>query len=151
MGLQIRQREREGIAILDLDGRITVGEEATALRDRLREITAAGVRGALLNLQNVDYIDSTGLGAMVVCFTTLRKAGGTLKLLNLNRPREVLRQAYTFFADHCIQMHYGLEMPPLERLALLPPGSRAVIEATPQTEEQARELVEKLWVACGRD
>ena len=85
MSLAIRQRDREGIAILDLDGRITVGEEATALRDRLRDMTAAGLRQVLLNLQNVDYIDSTGLGAMVVCFTSLRKAGGALKLLNLNR------------------------------------------------------------------
>ena len=85
MSLDIQQREREGITVLDLSGRITVGEEAGALRDRLNEAVAAGVRNIILNLGEVEYIDSTGLGALVVCFTTLRKLGGKLKLENLNR------------------------------------------------------------------
>ncbi len=85
MALEIQQREREGIAILDLKGRITVGDEATAVREKLRELAAAGVRNVILNLRDVDYIDSTGLGALVVCFTSLRKAGGKLKLESLNR------------------------------------------------------------------
>jgi anti-sigma B factor antagonist len=85
VSLEIRQREREGIVVLDLNGRITVGEEAAEVRDKLRELSAAGARDFLLNLQDVDYIDSTGLGALVVCFTSLRKTGGRLKLENLNR------------------------------------------------------------------
>jgi anti-anti-sigma factor len=85
VSLAIEQREREGIIIFDLNGRITVGDEATALRERLHEMAAAGSRNFVLNLENVDYIDSTGLGAMVVCFTSLRKLGGKLKLENLNR------------------------------------------------------------------
>lgn len=85
MPLEIQQREREGIALLDLTGRITVGEEATMLRGRLRELAAAGPRNVILNLAGVDYIDSTGLGVMVVGFTALRRAGGKLKLENLNR------------------------------------------------------------------
>ncbi|MGE5570017.1 MAG: STAS domain-containing protein [Rhodospirillales bacterium] len=85
MSLAIEQREREGIIIFDLKGRITVGEEATMLRERLRELAAAGARKFILNLEGVDYIDSTGLGTLVVCFTSLRKLGGKLKLQNLNR------------------------------------------------------------------
>jgi anti-sigma B factor antagonist len=85
VSLGIEQREREGVVIFDLSGRITVGDEATMLREKLRELAAAGSRDFILNLQNVDYIDSTGLGAMVVCFTSMRKLGGKLKLQNLNR------------------------------------------------------------------
>ncbi len=85
MSLEIEQRQREGIIILDLKGRITVGDESAELRTRIRELIAAGVREVLLNLSDVDYIDSTGLGAMVICFTSLRKQGGRLKLENLNR------------------------------------------------------------------
>lgn len=85
MSLEIAQREKEGILIFDLDGRITAGEEAAGLRERLREAAGAGRRNVLLNLEKIDYIDSTGLGALVVCYTSLRKAGGTLKLTNLSR------------------------------------------------------------------
>jgi len=85
MALEIQTREREGIAILDLKGRITVGPEATALREKVSELSAAGKRNMTLNLEGIDYIDSTGLGALVICATSLRKNGGALKLLNLNR------------------------------------------------------------------
>jgi anti-sigma B factor antagonist len=85
MSLDISQREREGVQILELSGRITAGEEATTLRERLRGMAEAGQVRVVLNLQEVDYIDSTGLGGLVICFTTLRKAGGALKLLNLSR------------------------------------------------------------------
>lgn len=85
MSLEILQREREEIVVLDLNGRITVGEEAGTLRAKLRELAAAGRRNFILNLQEVDYIDSTGLGAMVVCFTSVGRLGGKLKLENLNR------------------------------------------------------------------
>lgn len=85
MALEIQQREREGIQILDLSGRITVGEEAGKLREILRQMAAAGPAKVILNLEKVDYIDSTGLGALVVGYTRLRKAGGMLKLANLSR------------------------------------------------------------------
>lgn len=85
MSLEIRQREREGIVILDLAGRITVGEEAGRLRESLRELAAAGKVKVILNLAEVDYIDSTGLGALVMGYTSLAKAGGRLKLANLSR------------------------------------------------------------------
>jgi anti-sigma B factor antagonist len=85
MSLDIQQTDREGITILELKGRITVGPEATALRDRIASLAKAGTVNIILNLQHVAYIDSTGLGALVMCGTTLRKQGGSVKLLNLNR------------------------------------------------------------------
>ncbi len=85
MTLEIVQRETEGVVILDVKGRLTVGDSATALREYLRELAAAGKPNVVLNLAEVDYIDSTGLGSLVVAYTTLRKADGHLRLLNLNR------------------------------------------------------------------
>jgi anti-sigma B factor antagonist len=85
MSLDIQQREHEGIAILDLKGRITMGQEAGELREKVSSLAAAGSINIIVNLAHVDYIDSTGLGAIVMCSTTVRKAGGTLKLENLNR------------------------------------------------------------------
>jgi anti-sigma B factor antagonist len=85
MALDIQQREREGVTILDLKGRVTVGPEATALREKVAALRDAGTAKTVLNLEHVDYIDSTGLGALVIVATTARKNGGNVKLLNLNR------------------------------------------------------------------
>ena len=85
MALEINRKEREGVTILDMKGRITVGPEATALREAVAAAVADNVRQLVFNLAQVDFIDSTGLGAVVMCSTTLRKAGGSVKLLNLNR------------------------------------------------------------------
>ena len=85
MALEIHQKEHEGVTILDMKGRVTVGPEATALREAVAAVIAAGLRNLVLNLEQVDFIDSTGLGALVMCSTSMRKAGGTVKLLNLSR------------------------------------------------------------------
>ncbi|HLK48392.1 MAG TPA: STAS domain-containing protein [Bryobacteraceae bacterium] len=85
MALDITQREREGVTILDLKGRLTVGHEATAFRERISALNQANVSNVVINLEAVDYIDSTGLGALVMSATTLRKNGGNMKLLHLNR------------------------------------------------------------------
>ncbi|MGA3098847.1 MAG: STAS domain-containing protein [Bryobacteraceae bacterium] len=85
MALDIQQRERESITILDLNGRVTVGPEATALREKVAELCAAQTRNLVLDLAGADYIDSTGLGALVMCATSLRRSGGNVKLLHLNR------------------------------------------------------------------
>jgi anti-sigma B factor antagonist len=85
MSLEIQQHEREGITIFDLKGRITVGPEASALREKVGALAGSGSPRAVLNLQHVDYIDSTGLGALVIVATSMRKNGGNVKLLNLNR------------------------------------------------------------------
>ncbi|MCC6862300.1 MAG: STAS domain-containing protein [Bryobacterales bacterium] len=85
MSLEIHTREREGVVLADLKGRITAGEEASRLRELLRGLVAGGGRNVVLNLAEVDYIDSTGLGALVMCHNSTAKAGGTLKLVNLNQ------------------------------------------------------------------
>jgi anti-sigma B factor antagonist len=85
MSLEIQQQEREGITVLEMKGRITLGKEATALREKVAELIAGATRNLVFNLAGVDYIDSTGLGALVMCVTTVRKAGGNVKLVNLNK------------------------------------------------------------------
>jgi anti-sigma B factor antagonist len=85
MNLEIQRREREGIVVLDLKGRLTVGEAAGKLRETTSNEATAGNKNAVLNLKEVEYIDSTGLGAMVICYTSLQKMGGALKLCNLNK------------------------------------------------------------------
>lgn len=85
MALDIEQREREGIIILDLKGRLIVGEPVAALREKIRELCERSSANIILNMAGVDYIDSTGLGGLVISYTSLKKSGGQLKLLNLNR------------------------------------------------------------------
>ena len=84
MSLDIRETEREGIAILHLKGRLTVGE-ASSIREKVTEVLAAGKKNVIFDLGQVDYIDSTGLGSMVICYTTIKKQGGALKLVNPNK------------------------------------------------------------------
>ena len=85
VNLEIHKREKEGVAILDMNGRLIVGEPATRMRETINQEVSQGSTKIILNLEEVDYIDSTGLGCMVICYTTLQKAGGTVKLLKLNR------------------------------------------------------------------
>ena len=85
MALDIQQREKEGITVLEMKGRVTLGPEATALREKVSGLNAADMRNLVFNMADVDYVDSTGLGALVMCATTLRKNGGNVKLVNLNR------------------------------------------------------------------
>lgn len=85
INFEIRKREREGIVILDMKGRLVVGDPSVRLREAINQDVAQGRTNIILNLEEVDYIDSTGLGCMVICYTTLQKASGALKLLKLNR------------------------------------------------------------------
>ena len=85
MSLEIQQHEREGVTVLEMKGRITLGKEATSMREKVAELISGDVRNLVFNLAGVDYIDSTGLGALVMCVTTMRKAAGNVKLVNLNR------------------------------------------------------------------
>ena len=85
MSLDINEREREGITILDMKGRLVVGESVSSLREKVRELADAGAVNVILNLEHVDYIDSTGLGGLVISYTTLKKAGGALKILKLSQ------------------------------------------------------------------
>jgi anti-sigma B factor antagonist len=83
--LEIQRREKEGITILDLKGRLVVGQPSGLLREKMNEEVVQSITQVILNLEHVDYIDSTGLGTMVICYTTLQRSGGGLKLVNLNR------------------------------------------------------------------
>jgi anti-sigma B factor antagonist len=82
--LEIGSHEHEGVKVLDLSGKLTAGG-ASDLRERVNAETAAGHLQQILNLKEVELIDSTGLGAMVICYMSVKKAGGGLKLANLNR------------------------------------------------------------------
>jgi anti-anti-sigma factor len=84
MSLDIHESSREDISILTLKGRLTVGE-SNSVREAIQGLTAAGKTKVVLDLSHVDYIDSTGLGAMVICYTSLKKAGGAMKLVNPNK------------------------------------------------------------------
>ncbi len=85
MALDITQREREGITILDLKGRLIAGKEATTFREKISALNQGGGQKLVLNLEGVDYIDSTGLGALVMCATSLQRNSGNMKLVHLNR------------------------------------------------------------------
>jgi anti-sigma B factor antagonist len=85
MALDITQHERESVIVLNMKGRITVGNEATALREKMAQLTAAEQRNLVFDLAGIDFIDSTGLGALVMCVTSMRKAGGNVKLVHLNK------------------------------------------------------------------
>lgn len=85
MGLDLQQREREGIVILDMKGRVTLGQEASTLRDMVERLDTQDKNRLILNMAQVDYVDSSGLGTLVMVSSNLKKRGGAVKLLNLNR------------------------------------------------------------------
>ena len=100
MSLKSSTRQIDGITVLDLSGRITLGEGSVVLRDTIREILGKGEKKILLNLGDVTYIDSSGIGELVSAFTAVRKEGGELKLLNLTKKVHDLLQItklYTVF------------------------------------------------------
>jgi anti-sigma B factor antagonist len=78
-------RKVEGVHIIDLSGRITIGEGTVILRDAVRSLLQRGEKKILLNLADVSYIDSSGIGELVSSFTTFSNQGGKLKLLNLTK------------------------------------------------------------------
>ena len=93
-------REVGGVAVVDLNGRITLGEGSVVLRDQVRDLLAKGQKKILLNMGEVSYIDSSGIGELVSAFTTVRNQGGELKLLNLTKKVHDLLQItklYTVF------------------------------------------------------
>ncbi len=85
MSMTITQRQLDDVVMLDLAGRITIGEGAIILRERIQKMLNAGDRKFLLSLADVDYIDSSGLGELVSSFTKVKNQDGDLKLLQLTR------------------------------------------------------------------
>jgi len=100
MSMKVQTRQVDGVTILDLSGRITLGEGSVILKDVVRELLSKGQKKILLNLGDVNYIDSSGIGELVSAFTTVRNQGGELKLLNLTKKVHDLLQItklYTVF------------------------------------------------------
>jgi len=100
VSMKVTTRIVDGVAILDLSGRITLGEGSVQLRDAIRDLVAQGQKNILLNLSEVNYIDSSGIGELVSAFTSVKNQGGQLKLLNLTKKVHDLLQItklYTVF------------------------------------------------------
>ena len=100
MALSISTRQLDGVTILDLSGRITLGEGSVQLRDAIRDLISKGQKRILLNLGDVNYIDSSGLGELVSAFTTAKNQAADLKLLKLTKKVHDLLQLtklYTVF------------------------------------------------------
>jgi anti-sigma B factor antagonist len=84
MSIKLGVRESEGVRIVDVSGRITLGEGSSMVRDTVRELVTQGNKKILLNLADVSYIDSSGIGELVGGFATVTNHGGQLKLANLS-------------------------------------------------------------------
>jgi anti-sigma B factor antagonist len=83
--MQIEERVVEDVTILDLKGKITLGEGDEALKDKINSLIHQNRKRILLNLEDVPYIDSAGLGEIVRTYTTVSRQGGQLKLVNLTK------------------------------------------------------------------
>ena len=103
MSVKLSTRQVGDVSVVDVAGRITLGEGSSALRDTMREMVGRNQKKILLNLGEVSYIDSSGIGELVSGFTTVTNSGGQLKLLNLNkRVKDLLQitKLYTVFDVH---------------------------------------------------
>jgi anti-sigma B factor antagonist len=100
MSVELNTRQIDGVTVVDVSGRITLGDSASTLRDALRGLVGKGEKKILLNLGGLTYIDSSGLGVLVSGFATVANSGGTLKLLNVTgriKDLLVLTKLYTVF------------------------------------------------------
>ncbi len=100
MSVKLNNRQVGDVTVVDATGRITLGEGASAFRDAIRDLAAKGNKKILVNLSDVSYIDSSGIGEMVSSFTTVTNHGGQLKLLGLSkRVKDLLQitKLYTVF------------------------------------------------------
>ncbi len=82
MSFSLDTRHIRGVVLLDLSGRLTVGDSILLLHNTVRSLADKGSRKFVLNLASLSYIDSYGLGELIACFTSLRNQGGNMSLLN---------------------------------------------------------------------
>jgi anti-sigma B factor antagonist len=100
MSMKATVRQVEGVVVVDLSGRIKFGEGSSILRDTVKDLLSKGQKNILLNLGDISYIDSSGIGELVAAFTSVRSQGGELKLLHLTKKVHDLLQItklYTVF------------------------------------------------------
>jgi anti-sigma B factor antagonist len=100
VALKITNREVDGVAVLALDGRIVLGEETSALREKMKSLLAEGKKNIVLDLSNVTLIDSSGLGALVAAYSSAKSGGALLRLGDLgSRFNDLLQitKLYTVF------------------------------------------------------
>lgn len=83
--MDVKERVVDGVSVLDLSGKIVLGEGDVQIKERIKDLLADGQRRILLNLGNVSYMDSAGLGSLIGSYTTVKREGGQLKLVNLTR------------------------------------------------------------------
>jgi anti-sigma B factor antagonist len=98
--MKANNRQVGGVNVVDMSGRITLGEGSVVLRETVKDLLTKGQKKILLNLGDVTYIDSSGIGELVSAFTSVRNQGGELKLLNLTKKVHDLLQItklYTVF------------------------------------------------------
>ncbi len=103
MSIKASTRLVDGVTIVDVSGRITLGEGSSTLRETVRDLISKGQKNILLNLGDVTYIDSSGIGELVSSYTSVNNQGGKLKLLNLQKKVHDLLQItklYTVFEVH---------------------------------------------------
>ena len=103
MSIKVSTRQVDKVTIVDMSGRITLGEGSSTLRETVRDLVSKGQKKILLNLGDVSYIDSSGIGELVSSFTSVSNQGGSLKLLNLQKKVHDLLQItklYTVFEVH---------------------------------------------------
>lgn len=103
MSLRATPREISGVTVIDMSGRITLGEGSAMLREMVRDLLSKGQKRIVLNLGDVNYIDSSGIGELVSGYTTVKNQGGELKLLHLTKKVHDLLQItklYTVFDVH---------------------------------------------------
>ena len=108
MSMKVTTRQVDGVTILDCSGRITLGEGSVTIRDAVREDLNKGNKKILLNLGDISYIDSSGIGELVSAYTAVKNQGGELKLLNLTKKVKDLLQItklYTVFDIHDDEAH----------------------------------------------
>lgn len=103
MSLKINKREADGITVVEMSGRLTLGDATVQLRETMRGLLESGKKKIVLNLGEVGYIDSSGLGELVSNFTTVKNQGGELKLASLTQKVNDLltvTKLYTVFEVH---------------------------------------------------
>ena len=103
MSVKLTTRQVGDVSVIDAVGRITLGEGSSTLREKIKDVVNGGQKKILLNLGEVSYIDSSGIGELVSGFTTVTNHGGSLKLLNLTkRVKDLLQitKLYTVFEVH---------------------------------------------------